>query len=78
MDYFHNINVVNTQYERILRDQSVIWHVLHENESISVKFTSLIVGVFEKTSKEIIHISSLSAILHKISDQKKRFVEDEW
>ena len=54
MDYFHNINVVNTQYERILRDQSVlsIWHILHENESISVKFTSLIVGVFEKISKE--------------------------
>ena len=75
----------------------------HENESISVEFTSLIVGVFQKISKEYTFLRFLPfnllpknviwsdsqwlaklvlAVqlwsLHKISDQKKRVVEDEW
>ena len=93
IDYFHNISV-NTQYERILINAVHMaifysWTFSLENESISVKITSLIVGVFEKISVEYtiphflpfqftVLISSDLQWLAKISDQKKKFVEGEW
>ena len=56
MDYFHNISVVNTQYERILINAVHNGNSTPEHSALKMKlFQSslpLIVGVFEKMSVE--------------------------
>ena len=54
MDDFHNLNVANTQSERILINAVHVAILLLDICQFQSKLTSLIVGVFEKLSVEYI------------------------
>ena len=105
IDYFHNISVVNTQYERILInavhmtillldiqpwkwvyfsqvylfDCWCIWENfcgIHNSLLSAFQFTVLISSDLQWLAKLVLVVQLWS--LHKISDQKKNFVEGEW
>ena len=50
----------------------ILWTFSHENESVSVKLTSLTVGVFEKVSVEYIfhHFLPFSLLPKSLNDFK--------
>ena len=52
MDYFHNINVVNTQYDRILISAVYMAHSAMKMSLFQSSLPVIFVGVFEKISKE--------------------------